>query len=76
MPTSTRPEDDKVRLENVPDTFAHVRLEIERMLTDLRSVETHFKDNFQQSLAAAALAVEDQLKEAVSAAEQIVRRLE
>ncbi|HYR42328.1 MAG TPA: hypothetical protein VER98_04865, partial [Terriglobia bacterium] len=73
MPRSARiPEDDKGRLEDLPETFASVRVEIERVLTELHTLEAHFKEGFQQSLVAAALAVEDQLKEAVSAAEQMV----
>jgi hypothetical protein len=34
MPTSARPEDDGVRVESLPDAFAPVRDEIERMLVD------------------------------------------
>ena len=75
MPRSTRtPEGDKGRLDDLPETFASIRAEIERVLTELHTLEAHFKQGFQQSLSAVALAVEDQLKEAVSAAEQMVRK--
>ena len=75
MATSARtPQDDKERLENLPETFAPVRTEMERMLSELQTLETHFRENLQQSLSTVALAVEEQLKEAVSAAEQVVRK--
>src|SRR5262245_57294660 len=75
MQSSARsPEDEKTRMENLPETFASLRTQIERMLTELQTLESHFKKDFQQSLANVAVAVEEQLKEAVSAAEQVVRK--
>src|SRR5262245_53842157 len=68
------PEDDKSRSGNLPDTLANVRAEIDRMLVDLHGLETRFQQNLQQSLAAVAQVVEEQVKQAVATAEQAARK--
>ena len=68
------PEDDKGELENRPEPLDTVRADIDRMFMELQSLEAQFKQNFQQSLATVALAVEAQIKEAVSAAEIAARK--
>jgi len=68
------PEDDKGRFENLPATFAFLRSEIERMSTEMLTLETQIKQRLQQFLADAALAVQEQLKQAVTAAEQSARK--
>ena len=67
-------EDEKSPPALRPEAFASVRAEIERMLTELHALGVGLKQNFEQSLSAVANAVEDQLKETISAAEQVVRK--
>src|SRR5580693_1990808 len=74
MPTTTPPEDDKRRFENLPESFASALVEIERTVAALRTIEGNFKADLLRSLADVALAVEDQLKEAVTAAREAVRK--
>src|SRR6516164_2141731 len=72
--TSTRPEDDKSRLERLPETFTPAAVEIDRMLAALRSLEGNFKDSFFRSLTNISIALERQLKDTVAAAEEAVRK--
>ena len=57
-----------------PETFAPVRAEIERMMSELHALAVGLKQNFEHSFFAVADAIEDQLKEALSAAEQMGRK--
>jgi hypothetical protein len=70
MKTSTRPDDDKSRLEDLPASFTPAAVEIDRMLTALRSLEGDFKESFLRSLTDIAAAIERQLKDTVAAAEE------
>src|SRR6516165_10484886 len=72
--TSIRPEDDKSRLERLPETFTPAAVEIDRMLAALRSLEGNFKYSFLRSLTDIAIAMERQLKDTVAAAEEAVRK--
>ena len=74
MSTGTTHQGDGGRSENPPDTFASVHSQIDRMFTELQRIETHFKKDLQEALSAVSLAIDSQLKEAVSAAEQVVRK--
>src|SRR5262249_23693061 len=66
--------DEKARLETLPEIFATLSSEIERMSADVQSLETKCKQILQRSLTDAAVAVDDQLKKSVVAAEEAVRR--
>ena len=74
MSRTTRSEDNKQRLENLPEAFAPTLVEIERTLAALRTIEGNFKEDLLQSLANAASVVQHQLKETVAAAEQAARK--
>src|SRR5690348_10811615 len=67
-------KDEKGRLETLPETFASLSAEIERMSTDLQSLEIDFKRRLQKALADAALAADGNLKQAVAAAEEAARK--
>src|SRR5215471_16914185 len=74
MSRTTRSEDNKQRLENLPEAFAPTLVEIERMLAALRTIEGNFKEDLLRSLANAASVVELQLQETVAAAEEAARK--
>src|SRR5262245_23765009 len=74
MSTGTTKQNDEGRLENLPETLASVHSQLDRMFSELLRIETHFKEDLQKTLAAVSLAIDNQLKEAVSAAEQVVRK--
>ena len=73
MKTSIRPDDDKSRLD-LPESLTPAAVEIDRMLAALRSLEGDFKESFLRSLTDVAAALERQLKDAVAAAEEAVRK--
>lgn len=74
MSTPTRsPEDEKEQPAIPPETFAALRAEIERLLTELEALGAGLKQNFERSISTVAVAVEDQIKQAVRAAEHVAR---
>src|SRR5881296_3532279 len=74
MSTGSTQQDEEGRSENLPETFASVHSQIDRMFTELQRIETHFKKDLQEALIAVSLAIDNQLKETVSAAERVVRK--
>src|SRR5215467_5224496 len=75
MSTPSRsPEEKKDQPTLRPESFAPVRAEIDRMLTELHALGVALKQNFEQSFSAVADAIEDQLQEAISAADQMARK--
>src|SRR2546427_12610207 len=68
------PEEKKDLLALRPETFAPVRAEIERMLTEMHALGVGLKQNFEQSFSAVADAIEGQLKEAIRAPGQMGRK--
>src|SRR5215831_1160764 len=73
MSTSAR-EDNTRQLESLPQTLESLRSEVERMSTDLQNLQSRFQQSLQQAVTAVAAAADEQLKEAVTAAEQVVRK--
>ena len=67
------PEDEKEQPLIPQETFTALRAEIERLLTELETLGAGLKENFERSISTVALAVEDQIKQAVCAAEQVAR---
>src|ERR1043166_4629550 len=67
------PEDEKEQLATPPEPFAALHAEIERLLTELAALGAGLKQNFERSISTVAVAVEDQIKQAVNAAEQVAR---
>src|SRR5207237_7876403 len=74
MSTGTTHQGDGGRSENPPDTFASVHSQIDRMFTETQRIERQIKKDLQEALSAVSLAIDSQLKEAVSAAEHVVRK--
>src|SRR5437773_9922596 len=74
MSTPTRSqEDEKEQPATPPETFAALRAEIERLLTELETLGAGLKQNYERSISTVAVAVEDQIQHAVNAAEHVAR---
>src|SRR6266568_2055194 len=74
MSTPTRsPEDEKEQAAIPPETFAALHAEIARLLSELEALGAGLKQNFERSISTVAVAVEDQIKQAVRAAEHVAR---
>ena len=72
-PTVSEEAREKRSVDQLPKSFAAILSEIERTSGALRSFERSLQEELTRALADLAVAIEDQVKEAVGAAEQATR---